>query len=90
MGPLFLPQAPASIGAVIPQFTPHLFAHVHSHPGRKLSTVDPLARLSSTNSFYHPNDLNEAYQLHSFRTEVTPLHSWKPAQIAGVGSTIGI
>ncbi|HWM69126.1 MAG TPA: S53 family serine peptidase [Steroidobacteraceae bacterium] len=88
--PLTLPQALASMGAVIPQFTPHLFAHVHSHAGRKLSTVDPLARLSSNNSFFYPNDLNEAYQLPSFRTEVTPLHSRKPAQIAGVGSTIGI
>lgn len=87
---LTLPQALASMGAVIPQFTPHLLAHVHSQPGRKLSTISPLARLSSNDSFYYPNDLNEAYQLPSFRTEVTPLHSRKPAQIAGVGSTIGI
>ncbi len=87
---LTLPQALASMGAVIPQFTPHLLAHVHSQPGRKLSTITPLARLSSNDSFYYPNDLNEAYQLPSFRTQVTPLHSRKPAQIAGVGSTIGI
>ena len=73
---LTLPQALASMGAVIPQFTPHL-AHVHSQPGRKLSTISPLARLSSNDSFYYPNDLNEAYQLPSFRTEVTPLHSRK-------------
>jgi subtilase family serine protease len=78
------------MGAVIPQFTPHLLAHVHSQPGRKLSTISPLARLSSNDSFYYPNDLNEAYQLPSFRTEVTPPRSTKPAQIAGVGSTIGI
>jgi subtilase family serine protease len=87
---LTLPQALASMGAVIPQFTPHLLAHVHSQPGRKLSTITPLARLSSNDSFYYPNDLNEAYQLPSFRARVTPLHSRKPAQIAGVGSTIGI
>jgi subtilase family serine protease len=87
---LTLPQALASMGAVIPQFTPHLLAHVHSQPGRRLSTISPLARLSSNDSFYYPNDLNEAYQLPSFRTEVTPLRSRKPAQIAGVGATIGI
>ncbi len=87
---LTLPQALASMGAVIPQFTPHLFAHVHSKPGRKLATISPLARLSSNDSFYYPNDLNEAYQLPSFRTEVRPLRGRKPAQIAGVGATIGI
>jgi subtilase family serine protease len=87
---LTLPQALTSLGAVIPQFTPHLFAHVHSKPGRTLSTTDTLARLSSRFSLFYPNDLNEAYQLPSFRTEATPLRSRKPAQIAGVGSTIGI
>jgi subtilase family serine protease len=88
--PLTLPQALAAMGAVIPQFTPHLFSHVHSMPGRKLATISPLARLSSNDSFFYPNDLNEAYQLPSFRTQVTPLHGRKPAQIAGVGATIGI
>jgi subtilase family serine protease len=87
---LTLPQALASMSAVIPQFTPHLLSHVHSTPGRKLSTISPLARLSSNDSFFYPNDLNEAYQLPSFRTEVTPLRGRRPAQIAGVGSTIGI
>ena len=87
---LTLPQALASMGAVIPQFTPHLLAHVHSAPGRQLSALSPLARLSSSDSFFYPNDLNEAYQLPSFRTEVTPLRERRPAQIAGVGSTIGI
>jgi subtilase family serine protease len=86
---LTLPQALASMGAVIPQFRP-LFAHVHSQRGRKLSALSPLERLSSSNSVYYPNDLNEAYQLPSFRTKVTPLHGRAPAQIAGVGSTIGI
>jgi subtilase family serine protease len=88
--PLTLPQALTAMGAVVPQFTPHLFSHVHSQPGRKLATISPLARLSSNDSFFYPNDLNEAYQLPSFRTQVTPLHSRKPAQIAGVGATIGI
>ena len=87
---LTLPRALSALGAVIPQFTPHLISHTHSQPGRKLATLSPQARLSSDNSFFYPNDLNEAYQLPSFRTEVVPLHSRKPAQIAGVGSTIGI
>jgi len=87
---LTLPQALSAMGAVIPQFTPHLISHTHSRPGRKLATISPQARLSSDDSFFYPNDLNEAYQLPSFRTEVVPLHSRKPAQIAGVGATIGI
>jgi subtilase family serine protease len=87
---LTLPQSLSSMGAVIPQFMPHLTAHVHSVKGRQLSTISPLARLSSNDSFYYPNDLNEAYQLPSFQTKVTPLHGRKPAQIAGVGATIGI
>jgi subtilase family serine protease len=56
----------------------------------KLSAGDPNFRLSSILSFFYPNDLNEAYQLPSFQTEVDPLHSRRPAQIAGVGSHIGI
>lgn len=87
---LNLPGTLASVGAMIPEFTPHLAAHVHS---RKLAeamlSFDPLFRLSS-DAFFYPNDLNEAYQLPSFRTEVAPLGSRRPAQIAGVGVRIGI
>ncbi len=88
---LNLPDALVSVGAVIPEFTPHLAAHVHSvKTGRLLSGVDPLFRLSSNDSFFYPNDLNEAYQLPSFQTGiVTPGHR-RPSQIAGVGSRIGI
>ena len=50
---------------------------------------DPLFRLSSS-SLYYPNDLTEAYQLPSFRTEVAPFGSRHPAQVAGVGAHIGI
>jgi len=88
---LTLPETLASAGAVIPQFTTHLAAHVHS---RRLSlgrsALSPEFRLSSNSSFFYPNDLNEAYQLPSFETEVDPLHSRRAAQIAGVGSHIGI
>ncbi len=87
---LILPDALASAGAVIPEFTPHLTAHVHSTTlGRTPLLADPLFRLSSS-SLYYPNDLNEAYQLPSFRTEVEPFGSRRPAQIAGVGAHIGI
>jgi subtilase family serine protease len=90
---LTLPQEFAAMGAVIPQFTEHLTSQVHSHVAKPLAAGDltvPLGRLSSTNSFFYPNDLNEAYQLPSFRTEVVPLTSPRPAQIAGVGAHIGI
>jgi subtilase family serine protease len=88
---LTLPDTLASVGAVIPEFTTHLAAHVHSvKTGRALSTANPAFRLTSNDSFYYPNDLNEAYQLPSFQTEVDPLFSRHAKQIAGVGSHIGI
>jgi subtilase family serine protease len=89
---LTLPDTLASVGAVVPEFTTHLAAHVHSQRmgGPGLSAARPLIRLSSNDSFFYPNDLNEAYQLPSFQTEVDPLHSRHAAQIAGVGSHIGI
>jgi subtilase family serine protease len=88
---LTMPDELASVGAVIPEFTTHLAAHVHSRKiGRSLSASRLDFRLSSNSSFFYPNDLNEAYQLPSFQTEVDPLHSRRPSQIAGVGSHIGI
>ncbi len=88
---LTLPDELAAMGAVIPEFTTHLAAHVHSsRMARSLASATPLFRLSSNDSFFYPNDLNEAYQLPSFRTEITPLRSRRPAQIAGVGAHIGI
>jgi subtilase family serine protease len=99
---LNLPQSLASMGAVIPEFAPHLRAHVHSEVQRlvtnatALSALSPLAtsspapRLATAFSFYYANDLNEAYQLPSFQTEVTPLFSRHQEQIAGVGAHIGI
>ncbi len=87
---LSLPASLVSAGAVIPEFTPHV-AHVHS---KLLPLKVPQAksedRLASTYSFFFPNDLNEAYQLPSFETKVTPLFSRKPVQVAGVGAHIGI
>jgi subtilase family serine protease len=90
-GHLTMPDALARLGAVIPEFTTHLVAHVHStRMALPLAAADPLFRLSSNDSFFYPNDLNEAYQLPSFQTEIVPLRSRRPAQIAGVGSHIGI
>jgi subtilase family serine protease len=87
---LILPDALASAGAVIPEFTPHLAARVHSRVVSHSPLLDdPLFRLSSS-SLYYPNDLTEAYQLPSFRTEVAPFGSRHPAQVAGVGAHIGI
>lgn len=67
---LNLPPALASMGAVIPQFTEHLAAQIHSHKVRQLTSTDVAAaqaRLSSAASIFYPNDLNEAYELPSFQ-----------------------
>jgi subtilase family serine protease len=88
---LTMPETLTSAGAVIPEFTTHLAAHVHSKKmGKALLAGSPDFRLSSNESLFYPNDLNEAYQLPSFQTEVDPLHSHHRAQIAGVGAHIGI
>ena len=88
---LTLPDQLAAVGAVVPEFTAHLQARVHSvRSSKPLASSSPLFRLSSNDSFFYPNDLNEAYQLPSFQTKITPLFSRKQKQIAGVGSHIGI
>src|ERR1700761_8626196 len=102
---LLLPQALAAMGAVIPEFAPHLLSHVHSqvlkplanpsagfsaNPPATLLAATATPRLATQFSFYYANDLNEAYQEPSFQTEVTPLFSWKKLQVAGVGARIGI
>ncbi len=88
---LTLPDQLAAVGAVVPEFTAHLQARVHSaRSAQPLASASPLLRLSSNDSFFYPTDLNEAYQLPSFQTEITPLFSHHQKQIAGVGSHIGI
>jgi len=78
------------VGASIPEFTTHL-SHVDSaRSARALSAATPSFRLSSLDSFFYPNDLNEAYSLPSFRTEAFSFRSHGLAQIAGVGAHIGI
>jgi subtilase family serine protease len=97
-GQLNLPATLTSLGAVIPEFAPQLTAHVHSHVVAATASTGILAggggataaRLANTDSFFYANDLNEAYQLPSFKAEFTPLFARKPVQLAGVGSTIGI
>jgi subtilase family serine protease len=87
---LTLPGELAAVGVAIPEFTTHL-AHVHSsRSARALSAATPLFRLSSLDSFFYPNDLNEAYSLPSFRTEAFSFRSHGLAQTAGVGAHIGI
>jgi subtilase family serine protease len=103
---LNMPQSLAAMGAVIPEFTVHLAAHVHSQVLRPLAAAHPLAapnslaasapasapvpRLADADSFFYATDMNEAYQLPSFQTEVAPLFSRQRQQIAGVGAHIGI
>jgi subtilase family serine protease len=87
---LTLPGELAAVGASIPEFTTHM-AHVDSaRSARALSAATPSFRLSSLDSFFYPNDLNEAYGLPSFRTEAFSFRDHGLAQIAGVGAHIGI
>jgi subtilase family serine protease len=99
---LNLPAALASTGAIIPAFNAHV-AHVHSERLAKalvrLTTTraqtrlaaSPQARLASSYGYFYATDLNEAYKLPSFRTQVRPLrHPRHAVQIAGVGANIGI
>jgi subtilase family serine protease len=99
-GRLNLPAELAAMGAIVPAFSPREGAHVHSHV-KKLTAAEqaalkaggsanPAERLGAAASFFYAVDMNEAYQEPSFQTEATPLFSRHPAQIAGVGSTIGI
>ena len=87
---LTMPATLASLGAVVPEFTTHLAAHVHSERGPRLSDAHPGVRLGSTDSFYYPDDMREAYQMPSFIANVVPPHSKTPVQLDGAGATIGI
>jgi subtilase family serine protease len=90
-GHLSLPASLAAAGAVIPEFAPHLAAHVHSKVVSRLNAgAAPLLRFASLAGLFYPNDLNEAYKLPSFRTEERPFYSRHPVQVAGVGARIGI
>jgi subtilase family serine protease len=87
---LTLPAALLTMGAVIPEFAPHV-SHVHSKiTPLKIPAAAAADRLASTFSLFFPNDLNEAYQLPSFQAKVTPLFSRHAVQTAGVGAHIGI
>jgi subtilase family serine protease len=93
-----IPESLGTLGAVVPEFTTHHSAHVHSTvlgpivrgevPQAKGS--GPGQRFSTADNWYYANDLREAYQAPSFVDEIVPKHERHPAQIAGVGVTIGI
>jgi subtilase family serine protease len=95
---LTLPVELASAGAVIPEYAPHLSAHVHSEhlhtSGTGVSFVGGGGkinqRLGSADSFFYATDMNEAYVFPSFTTSVVPVGGAAPAQITGAGATIGI
>jgi subtilase family serine protease len=86
---LTLPAALASMGAVVPEFAPHV-AHVHSRHSRMNANAVPALRFASLASLFYPNDLNEAYKLPAFNSKATPLFSRHAAQPVGVGAHIGI
>ena len=98
-----LPAELASVGAMIPDFSPHLAAHVHSVNLSTNANASGTAvvngggmvnqRLSSADSFFYPDDMNEAYVFPSFTTSIIPVSKQPggpPAQIEGAGATIGI
>ncbi len=95
---LTLPAELAAVGAVIPEFAPHLLAHVHSErlniaaAGSSLSTAAGTVdqRLSTAYSWFYPDDMNEAYDFPSFTTTVAPGGSGTPKQVVGLGAKIGI
>lgn len=95
---MILPAELASAGAVIPEFAPHLSAHIHSEHLNTSGTGVSLVggggkvnqRLSSADSFFYATDMNEAYVFPSFTTSVVPVGGAAPAQITGAGATIGI
>jgi subtilase family serine protease len=101
-GKLNLPPRLAQLGAVVPEFAPQLASHVHSevvgplepsaHIAARIAkpAASPQDRLANTRSFFFANDLNEAYQMPSFRAQHTPLFSRHSVQLAGIGATIGI
>jgi subtilase family serine protease len=91
-GHLTMPPALVSMGAVIPEFTTHLRAHVHSKVLRRLTDEEaaPAFRLSSNSSFFYANDLSEAYTFPSFLTQAKPFFSHHREQIVGLGAHIGI
>jgi subtilase family serine protease len=91
-----LPAQLASLGAVIPEFQPQLLAHVHSEHLAGAST--PLGtgtgslnvRLSTAESWFYPNDMNQAYVFPSFTANVVPKTGGAPVQMTGAGASIGI
>ncbi len=89
-GHLTLPRGMASLGVVIPEFTPHL-AHVHSQKMAKpVAAAYPNFRLTSNDSYFYATDMREAYQAPSFQTPLTPPFSRRQSQLTGAGATIGI
>jgi len=102
--PQSLAELGAVIPEFAPQLSAHVHSRVVSplplgaarSPAADVSRLavggagTPFARLANSNSFFYANDLNEAYQLPSFRAELTPPFAHHPRQLAGVGATIGI
>ena len=88
---LFMPTEMASAGVVIPAFFPELSAHVHSvklaagsAAAGKIAPANnaaPNQRIATAALLYLPDDLNEAYSLPSFQTEVGSFFGPKKQQM---------
>jgi subtilase family serine protease len=86
---MVIPAELAALGAVIPEFMPHLSSQVHSHTIAHNVAV-PNTRLTSDDSFFYPNDMREAYQFPSFTAQAIPAHANNVVAVNGTGATIGI
>jgi subtilase family serine protease len=92
-GTLTTPSSLAALGGVIPEFAPHLSAHIHSRVALRaagLNGAAPGVRLSTADSFYYAVDMRESYHFPSFTTQAIPGGGTSPVQIDGAGATIGI
>jgi subtilase family serine protease len=95
---LNLPAELAAVGAVIPEFNPHLSSHIHSErlntAGTGVSLLNGTGtineRLAPADSFFYSFDMKESYVFPSFTTSVVPTGGSTPVQLTGAGATIGI
>jgi subtilase family serine protease len=91
-----MPASLAALGAVIPEFAPHLAAHIHSHVALRAGSsgsadlASPDLRLGAADSFFYANDMRESYSFPSFTTQAIPAGGSTPVQVEGAGATIGI
>jgi subtilase family serine protease len=88
-----IPASLKALGAVIPEFSPHLQAQTH-HATLVAGTAKGAAstdeRLAPADSFFYENDMRESYSFPSFTTNIVPASGGSQTQLTGAGATIAI